>query len=192
MPDIINLPPFPTPLAWDVQPAAWQLQDTALQITALPQSDPPMLNAARLLGEISGDLQLSARVQVAFAGTFDAGALLIWQDEHTWGKLCFEYSPDRDPMVVSVVTRTTSDDANGFIVQGDTVWLRISRLGQAIAFHASLDGQRWALIRHFGLALGETAKLGFVAQAPIGTGCNVTFDHIQFLPSRLADLRSGV
>ena len=43
-------------------------------------------------------------------------------------KLCFEHSPDRQPMIVSVVTRGVSDDANAFAVDGQTAWLRVSPL----------------------------------------------------------------
>lgn len=199
MAESINLPPHPAPLTWAVAPVAWEIIQDTLSVTAGPKSDmfispqgePAVLNAARLLGPISGDFQLSACVHVDFAGTFDAGALLVWQDATTWAKLCFEYSPDTEPMVVSVVTRGVSDDANGFIVHGKQVWLRISRMGQALAFHASIDGQQWALIRHFGLALGDAPLVGFVAQAPIGAGCAVRFEHISAAATRLRDIRSG-
>ena len=74
-----------------------------------------MLNAATLLGGLpDGDFQLSARVTAGFASTFDAGVLLLWLDERHWAKLCFEFSPDGEPMIVSVVaaasptTRTPS------------------------------------------------------------------------------------
>jgi uncharacterized protein len=199
MPDSIDLPPYPMPLYWQVAPANWQIEEGALQVVATPQSDmfispagdPAVLNAARLLGPLTGEFQLSTRVQVEFQGTFDAGALLVWQNASTWAKLCFEYSPDRNPMVVSVVTHGTSDDANGFIVSGNIVWLRVSRLGQAWAFHASTNGKDWLLIRHFGLAIGDTPQVGFVAQSPVGTGCKVRFDQIRFIAERLWDIRNG-
>ena len=116
------------------------------------------------VGRLDGDLQLSARVSVGFASTFDAGVLLLYAGEPAWAKLCFELSPDGRPMVVSVVTRDLSDDANAFAVEAEEIWLRISRIGAASAFHASQDGRRWELIRHF--ALGADAELGFLAQSP--------------------------
>jgi hypothetical protein len=36
--------------------------------------------------------------------TFDAGALSIWSDVVHWAKLCFEFSREGEPLVVSVVT----------------------------------------------------------------------------------------
>ena len=152
-----------------------------------------MLNAATLLGAPPrGDFQLSARVTVDFRATFDAGVLLIWVDERHWAKLCFEYSPSGDPMVVSVVNRGVADDANAFVVEGRSVWLRVARLDGAFAFHASTDGQVWRMVRFFALdeADGST-ELGFEAQSPTGEGCLVRFDDIRFAAERLRDLRDG-
>ncbi|WP_344291622.1 DUF1349 domain-containing protein [Streptomyces synnematoformans] len=152
-----------------------------------------MLNAATLLGDVpEGDFQLSARVTVGFASTFDAGVLLLWLDERHWGKLCFEFSPAGEPMVVSVVCRGVSDDANAFVVPGRSVWLRLSRIDRVYAYHASLDGKTWQMIRVFVLD-EETSRdrIGFEGQSPTGDGCDVTFDEIRFLPERLSDLRDG-
>jgi uncharacterized protein len=159
-----------------------------------PAGGQPVLTAPRLLGAPpAGDFRLRARVAVEFAETYDAGVLLIWAAESSWAKLCFERSPQGDPMVVSVVTRGASDDANGFIVAaGDPLWLRISRLGPAWAFHASLDGARWQFVRYFTLNGGDRpARVGFEAQSPLGTGCRVSFDEIGFTAGGLANLRSG-
>jgi uncharacterized protein len=152
-----------------------------------------MLNAATLLGTPpAGDFQLSARVTVGFAATYDAGVLLVWIDDRHWGKLCFEFSPARQPMIVSVVTRGVSDDANAFVVPGESVWLRLSRIDHAYAYHASTDGQHWRMIRFFRIAESSADhKVGFEAQSPTGDGCSVTFDDIRFVAERLGDLRDG-
>jgi regulation of enolase protein 1 (concanavalin A-like superfamily) len=154
-----------------------------------PQGDAPALNAPALVGAVSGDFMLSARVEVAFAADYDAGALLLYGDESRWAKLCFEYSPQGEAMIVSVVTRGLSDDANGFVVDGNAVWLRISRMGTAYAFHASTDGATWSFIRHF--ALDGEIELGLEAQSPVGEGCSVTFTDVEFAQRRLAELRDG-
>jgi regulation of enolase protein 1 (concanavalin A-like superfamily) len=113
--------------------------------------------------------------------------------ERAWAKLCLEYSPDV-PTVCTVVTRGHSDDANSFTVDGSSVWLRISRTGRAFAFHASRDGKRWTFIRLF--TLGEeketsAALVGFMTQSPMGEGCVVTYDGIEFRPNWPKDLRDG-
>jgi regulation of enolase protein 1 (concanavalin A-like superfamily) len=200
MEEPIILRNLPLPLHWHTPPVRWNVAnestltveaDASTDLFINPQGGRPVLNAPRLLSAVEGDFQLSARVVVDFAATFDAGVLLVWRDEDHWAKLCFEYSPRPQPMIVSVVTRGSSDDANGFEVNGNRVWLRISRLGPAFAFHASTDGRVWHLIRHFPLDAGEPASIGFLAQSPTGAGCTVTFEDIRFAQERLSDLRSG-
>jgi regulation of enolase protein 1 (concanavalin A-like superfamily) len=156
-----------------------------------PQGGSVVLNAPRLLGPVAGDFQVSANVEVDFRATFDAGVLLVYVDDRTWAKLCFEYSPQAEPMVVSVVTRGLSDDCNSFVVEGHEVWLRVARLGQAFAFHASTDGRSWQFVRHFALDAPSEVSVGFVAQSPTGEGCTVRFTSIRASAETLVDLRSG-
>jgi regulation of enolase protein 1 (concanavalin A-like superfamily) len=138
----------------------------------------------------AGDFQLSAKVSVGFGATFDAGALVVLVGDDRWVKLAFEYSPQGAGMIVSVVTRGRSDDANGYIVDGPAVWLRIARVGRAYAAHASLDGARWDFVRHFDLG-DTTAAIGFEVQSPLGEGCRATFTDIAYQTTTLADLRDG-
>lgn len=188
------------------QPASWSFDPHTGLLTARakPQTDlycdpkngvelPGVLNALTLLSlPCAVDFQISSKVQVQFISDYDAGALLIWSDPKTWAKLCFEYSPDQEFMVVSVVTLGTSDDANSFTLTSPEVWFRISRIGAVYAFHASSDAKAWRLIRVF--TLGEEItdhRVGFVAQAPVGTGCEVAFQEINFSYASLSDLRDG-
>lgn len=159
-----------------------------------PATSRATLNAPRVLATVatSGDFQLSALVEVEFGSTFDAGVLMLWADELAWAKLCLEYSPDEQPMVVSVVTRGLSDDANGPAVDGNRVWLRVSRSGASYAFHASTDGRRWDLVRHFALpADPSSVRAGFGAQSPTGAGCVAHFTQVRFVAAPVTDLRDG-
>ncbi|MEU6215939.1 DUF1349 domain-containing protein [Streptomyces sp. NPDC047022] len=153
----------------------------------------PASDAPRLLGAPEGDFQLIARVTVGFGASFDAGALYVQTGEREWAKLCLENSPDV-PTVCTVVTRGHSDDANSFTVEGSAVWLRVSRTGRAFAFHASRDGKQWTFVRLFTLADEERSAaslVGFMAQSPVGEGCVVTFDHVEFRDSWPESLRDG-
>jgi regulation of enolase protein 1 (concanavalin A-like superfamily) len=153
----------------------------------------PASDAPRLLGSPEGDFQLIARVTVGFNGSFDAGVLYVHVGERAWAKLCLENSPDV-PTVCTVVTRGHSDDCNSFTVDGSSVWLRVSRTGRAFAFHASRDGKRWIFVRLFTLGdekETDAALVGFMAQSPMGEGCVVTYDHIEYRPEWPADLRNG-
>jgi regulation of enolase protein 1 (concanavalin A-like superfamily) len=200
-----NVPGLPFELTPSSK-TAWTIAEGTMTAQAAPHSDifidpgadtelnaESLLNAVTLLGRPpDGDFQFSARISVEFASTYDAGVLLLWIDDRHWGKLCFELSPDREPMVVSVVTRGVSDDANAFIVDGQAVWLRVSRIDHALAYHASLDGKTWRMIRFFAIDGASTsAAIGFEAQSPTGDGCLVTFDDIRFTRERLGGLRDG-
>jgi hypothetical protein len=202
-----NVPGLPFTLSPSPE-SAWTIAEAPATVTAsaAPHSDifidpgadtqlnaESMLNAATLLGvPPDGDFQFSVRVSVEFVSTYDAGVLLLWIDDRHWGKLCFEFSPDGEPMIVSVVTRGVSDDANAFVVDGRTVYLRVSRIDHAFAYHASLDGKTWRMIRFFTIdGTSRSDAIGFEAQSPTGDGCVVTFDDIRFTRERLGDLRDG-
>jgi uncharacterized protein len=200
MSPVVRHPALPFALSWSGSPTETHTDGAALTIAAPARTDlfidpggaEPQLNAPCLLGTApDGDFQLSARVTVEFGQTYDAGVLLAWYDERHWAKLCFERSPQGEPMAVSVVTRTVSDDANAFTVDGSTLWLRVSRLGPALAFHASTDGTRWRFVRYFALDAAAELRVGFQAQSPLGEGCPATFAEIGYAPERLADLRDG-
>jgi regulation of enolase protein 1 (concanavalin A-like superfamily) len=174
--------------------------DEWLRIKAGPRTDwfvdpsaqnEPVANGPALVGRAEGDYTLGARVTVDFEATFDAGALMLYAGERRWAKLCFELSPDRRPMVVSVVTRGDSDDCNSFAADDASIWLRVAKMGRAFAFHASSDGLRWELVRHFSLGGSAEPEIGFEAQSPTGHGCAATFDEIRFDPRLLDDLRGG-
>jgi regulation of enolase protein 1 (concanavalin A-like superfamily) len=194
----VEIASLPLALHWLREPLDASLDGETVTIAAGPQTDwfvapggaSVKASAPALVGPTRGDFMLSARVEVEFAASFDAGALMLWKDERTWAKLCFEYSPQREPMVVSVVTRGVSDDCNSVVVEGNAVWLRISRIGKAFAFHASTDGAAWSFVRHFAFDDGDF-EVGLAAQAPVGEGCVVRFSEIRFGNVTLGELRDG-
>ena len=89
-----------------------------------------------------------------------------------------------------MVTRGTSDDCNSLEVSPSGVWMRLSRMGSAFAFHHSRDQLTWELIRVFQLAHLPT-RAGFLVQSPTGQGYQAQFSQIQYRPHTLAHLRDG-
>jgi uncharacterized protein len=148
-------------------------------------------NAPTLLFPVEGDFLLEAEVNVEFASTFDAGVLLLWQDRDNWAKLCFEFSPQARPMVVSVVTRKFSDDCNSVSIEGARVHLRVARRGAGCVFHFSADGSYWHLVRVFRL-VEKPLQAGFLVQSPKGEGCRAEFRGIRYRKETLGDIRSGM
>lgn len=195
----ITIPSIPEILRWVNQPVGYKVDGTRMRIQTGPHTDMfinPMgtrttLNAPKSLFEVSGDFQLSAKVRVGFTSDFDAGVLIIYQDQENWAKLCFEYSPQHQPMIVSVVTKGSSDDANSAVIDGDEIHLRISGLGNVFAFHYSTDGQHWHFVRYFRLETGRKTKVGFSVQSPTGKGCEADFMGISFHQKKLENLRDG-
>lgn len=195
--------PAQRPLEWSPAPARQARTDGSFTARALPDSDlfiDPLglarpVNAAKLLFTPPGDFTLSARVAVNFRATFDAGVLCLYDHDARWAKLCLEYSPAGQPMIVSAVTRGTSDDSNAVVLAEASVYLRVARLSQAYAFHFSADGRLWQMVRLFqldGVVAGPAVRAGFLVQSPRGAGCEVRFSEIVYRPERLADVRSGV
>jgi regulation of enolase protein 1 (concanavalin A-like superfamily) len=138
-----------------------------------------------------GSFLLSAKVTVDFQSTFDAGVFHVRIDDERWAKLCFEYSPDGQPTIVSVVTRGRSDDCNSVVIEGNEVYLRVAVTPRTIGFHYSVDGSTWHFVRYFTLGTEETVQVGFSAQSPLGSGCRAVFSDIQYRAGSLKDYRSG-
>ena len=187
-------------LDWLVRPPeAAEVGDTDVAFAAGPRTDlftdpagaEPKTDAPLLLGRPDGDFQLRARVAAPLAATFDAAALVVWASPTAWGKLALEYSPQREKTIVSVVTREVSDDANAFTVPEAIAWLRVARSGETIAFHASVDGLWWSLIRYFTFPGAGEASAGFLVQSPTGERLHARFDEIEWTAGPLGELRNG-
>ncbi|WP_405859474.1 DUF1349 domain-containing protein [Streptomyces sp. NBC_00090] len=188
------------PRHWAVSPAGLELDDDVLTVDAGAGTDVftnPLTgevknDAARaLLVPPPGDWQFSARLRVDFRAPWDAGAVLVWSAPDLWAKLNFEQAPDGPPTLFSVVTRGLSDDAVGWPIDGSAVWLRISRVDDGFAFHASPDGESWSLARQFSLGRAPDVRVGIEVQSPVGDGCRVRFDHMAMTPTRLPHLFDG-
>lgn len=196
----IAVPGLPS-LTWNNGVGSAQMTpEGSLLVSAAPGSDwindalgGPQQHAAALLGFTpTEEFSFSARVRVDGARTtFDAAVLAVWGDHDHWAKLCFEFSPQSQAMVVSVVTNDFSDDCNSAIVLDEQVFLRVIRTGPGWAFHSSRDGITWDFVRVFRLAFAGRVSVGFVAQAPMGETCVAEFDRIEYRSVVPTDLRNG-
>jgi regulation of enolase protein 1 (concanavalin A-like superfamily) len=196
-----TLSSIPAPMTWTNQPSEnTSAAGQQISITAGAESDWFISPAGGLVKSnapialfVPPDhaFCLRARVTVEFAATYDAGTLLVYAHDALWAKLCFEYSPQQQPMIVSVVTRGVSDDCNSVYVEGNSVYLRVYRQGEVLAFHYSLDGHYWHFVRHFSLGDSGHLRIGFSTQSPTGQGCSASFSEIRYTPGTLSDLRNG-
>jgi regulation of enolase protein 1 (concanavalin A-like superfamily) len=97
-------------------------------------------NGPYLWRDVTGDFVARLHVRPTFAGRYDAGGILVRQDEERWAKLCFESTNFGTTAAISVVTRGLSDDANGVDLTALDVWLQICRAGDVVGMQYALDG----------------------------------------------------
>lgn len=200
-PESVTLPALPAALHWRGRPQAWSPDgDDRLSITAGARTDwfidpagsIKVLNAPALLMPVQRPCMLQAYIQAASQSTYDAGVLVVYQADDQWAKLCLERSPQQQVMVVSVVTKGTSDDCNSVVLPESAAYFRVSVLERAAAFHYSTDSVFWNLVRYFTLDSAAPLHIGFLAQSPTGERCTASFSQIRFAAEELSDLRSGI
>jgi regulation of enolase protein 1 (concanavalin A-like superfamily) len=139
----------------------------------------------------NADFCLTAKVSHEFTTCYDACALMAVASGTVWAKLCFEYTDIGTHAVVSVVTNGTSDDANGVDIQGNSIFLQLSKKGEAFAMHYSVDGKAWKMVRLFRLPANTSWKVGLSGQSPIGPGCDCKFEEVKLTCNAPLDLRRG-
>ena len=188
----------PFAFEWLRPPAEWSAEPDRLVVSAPAQTDwfiDPISaravdTAPVLVGPPpTGDFTWEAHVDLVGDAMFDAVGLFVYGDDDHWAKLALEVTA-AGPTIVSVVTDTHSDDCNSTVLARSSAWLRLARVGEAIAFHASDDGGRWELVRVF-RAPSRAPRIGLICQAPTGAGCTGTFDAITFTARSLSDIRDG-
>ncbi len=170
-----------------------------IMIKALPQTDffvnpengQVTANAQYVYKLIKGDFIMQAKVSHDFVYTYDACVLLAFDNEKKWAKACFEQTDFGTKAVVTVMTNGKSDDANGVNIEKNEVWLRLSRKGDVFAVHYSVDGTNFVMARLCSIPMNEEIKVGMVAQSPMGTGGNMTFEHFILETKSLTDIRKG-
>ena len=192
---------IPGELQWQNTPLDWEEKHPdGLTITAGEKTDwfvDPAGNYTKdnapvaLFTPSEEDFLLSARIMVDFASAFDAGVLQVRVQDNLWAKLCFENSPQGKPMVVSVVTRSYSDDCNSVLIPGRQVYLRVARTERCLSFHYSRSGRYWHFVRYFTLGTMDRLRVGFSAQSPTGKKCTAVFSEIRYREGVLADNRNG-
>jgi uncharacterized protein len=189
-----HLPGFPADLVWRNTPSDWNIaQDGTLTITAgkgtdrfaWPGGGSTQDASPWLLFKASDDFMLSTKVAIDAPSPYDAGCLVLNATISDWAKFCLEMQNDKHPAVISVVTRTLSDDVTSFSIKGKSAWLKLARVDQVIFFYASEDGRNWTIIRKFHLDAPDGLCAGFSAQSPNGDGATARFSNFHYLAERI-------
>lgn len=168
-------------------PVEYLVEKNTIQLSATGKTNlynnpgglPKVTNAPMILFEPDGDFTLSAKVTGDLKAIYDVAALVVYQDENTWAKFCYENSVKKQPTIVSVVTRTYSDDCNS-VLTGDYAYMSIVKKGNQYTFNYSTDEKEWDMIRSFNLETTGKIKVGFAAHGSKGDGFTGVFSEIKF------------
>lgn len=150
-------------------------------------------NAPFYYTEVSGNFVMRVKVSLEFRSTYDSSSVMVMRDGENWAKACFELTDFGTHAVVSVVTKDgVSDDANGCNLDVESVWLQICRVGQSFAFHYSTDGNQFYMMRFFSLPVGDTIKVGLLAQSPTGEGGVRVYEQLSIEERTVKNIRMGI
>lgn len=177
-------------------PVEYLINDSEIRITSggktnlfnNPNGKSNVHNAPMVLFKPDNNFTLSAKLTGDLKAIYDVAALVIYQDEYTWAKLCYENSVFEEPTIVSVVTRTLSDDCNSETT-GSSAYLSIVKRDNEFSFFYSQNGQSWKMIRNFYLETTEDLKVGFIAHDSRGSGFTGVFTDIKYQDNALSDMR---
>jgi regulation of enolase protein 1 (concanavalin A-like superfamily) len=149
-------------------------------------------SAPMLLFRPAEDFVFSAKMSLQPRARWDGGALVLFVNETTWAKLCLE-APDGPAglSVIMVVTRGESDDSYSIQVPGNSMYMKIAKIGPTLVFYVSADGRSWQMVRAFRLGSTKDLRAGFLAQSPVGEGSTVSFSDIRYAATRVADIFKG-
>ncbi|HRI58609.1 MAG TPA: DUF1349 domain-containing protein [Saprospiraceae bacterium] len=197
--DSVNISGISRRLAWTGQPKKFELIPNGIIIESGPKTDMyrapdhsyNVYNAPHLMLKADTCFILSARIQHNFDNKWDGGAILIEEDSLNWIKFCFEKDYKEQHRVVSVVTKSISDDCNSLAFATNDVYYRVARVHDVIYLYCSGDGGEWYLVRTLNFPSKQDLKVGFLAQSPEGANNRVTFTNIQYKPVRVKDFWKG-
>ena len=193
--DKLKISSIPFDLYWDNTPVSFSIKNNELVMLAGEKTDmfrdPNVTyntdNAPKLLFKADENFVLTAGIEHSFSNKWDGGALVIKSDNVNWIKFCFEKDYTGAKRVVSVVTKNISDDCNSVELTTNKVFYKIAKADNVITLYYSTDGERWFLVRHLQFDAKAGFEVGFLAQSPVGSQCEVKFSNIQFEAKKIKD-----
>lgn len=194
-----QLTTIPYPLLVENNPLNYSIVNNELTIIAGEKTDmfrdPNVTyntdNAPKLLFKADEDFVLSTAIEHSFFSKWDGGAILIKSDSLNWVKFCFEKDYTGARRVVSVVTKNISDDCNSVAIDSNKVFYKIAKAGNVVTLYYSTEGTKWFLVRHLQFDAKPGFQVGFLAQSPTGSRCEVKFSQIKYEKRKIKDPYTG-
>lgn len=137
---------------------------------------------------------LTAKVSPEFTkeGLYNAGVLYIYVNDSFYQKFCFEQDERGNHRIVTVRTIGTSDDNNHDVVEGKTVYMKISSDTETVASYYSLDNKNWQMVRLYKNNYPAEIWTGISAQCPVDKGTTSYFEDISLAQKSVKDFRLGI
>ncbi len=186
-------------MTWMNKPQSFAIENGALTIPAdketdffnNPEDSSVIGTAPYLYQKVEGDFVARALVEPDFSSQWNAVALMVYIDSLNWIKFAFENSDATGPSIVTVVTKGTSDDANGVILDNESkVWLAIARKGNIYSMHWSVDGRDFKMARLTSMTDQQVVSIGVEAQCPVGPSATHRIHYFDIEKRTVENLRN--
>ncbi len=186
-------------MTWMNEPQSFQVENGTLAIFAAketdyfnnPEDSSVVGTAPYLYQEVEGDFVAKTLVEPDFSSQWNAVAMIVYIDSLNWIKFAFENSDATGASIVTVVTKGTSDDANGVILDGESsVWLAIARKGNIYSMHWSVDGKDFKMARLTSMTDQQVVSIGVEAQCPVGPSATHRIHYFDIEKRTVDNLRN--
>jgi len=153
---------------WFRAPSSVSLDTKSVSINTEPNTDLwqatyygfRVANAPMLLWDDDDNFTFSVRTLFQYREQFDQCGIILYLDDENWFKASIEHEQHSDVRLGSVVTNHGySDWATTDIAPVEQMFYRLSRRGPDFLLESALDGEHYAQMRVFHMALlGETTE----------------------------------
>ena len=175
------------PMHWHNEPPEWTALDGVVKVTTGAKTDfwrATHYGFIRDNGhfgfqQVEGNFAVTVKVSGAYRDLYDQAGLMLRLDERHWMKCGIEYV-NGVQHVSAVVTNDFSDWSVVPVPDNPpSIWLRVTRQGDAVEVHYSFDGQQYTLLRLAYLPPSAGIDAGIMCASPDGGGFTVTFDGLR-------------
>ena len=183
---------------WLNNPDSYVISDSSLSVIVSegtdffnnPEDGSAVGTAPLLYRELGEDFVAYALVEPDFTSQWNAVSMMVYLDSLNWIKFAFESSDATGPSIVSVVTKGTSDDANGVVLNEiDRVWLAIIRKDNIYSMHWAINGEEYNLARLTKMPDYGPVKIGIEFQSPVGEKATHTLHYFHMEERTVENLR---
>ncbi|MDF2441034.1 MAG: uncharacterized protein JWN98_2018 [Abditibacteriota bacterium] len=180
-------------MQWYNEPPAWETNGQTIRVSAGAKTDFWRKTHYGFIRDdghfyyqpVEGDFKVEVKVTGHYHTLYDQAGLMVRLDQDNWLKCGIEFV-DGIQQASAVVTRDYSDwSMQPLSSNPASLWLRLTRRGDAIEIHYSLDSATYTLLRLTYLTLSPTVDVGLMCAAPDGDGFDIEFEafSIQLLPA---------